>query len=184
MKNTDAQYQEIIANCRRLFEKKIQDYGPSWRIMRMPTITDQIYIKAERIRSIQEKKANLVGDSIESEFVGIINYSVIALILLELHQQSQAKQNEVYNDPEALNKLYDQMVDLAFTTMQRKNHDYGEAWRNMRVTSITDLILVKLLRIKQIEDNEGQTLVSEGVEANYVDILNYSVFSLIRLNPA
>lgn len=143
----------------------------------MPSITDQIFIKAERIRSLQEKAQNLVGDSIESEFTGIINYAVIALILVDLQGESLS---EAYLEAH-LSDLYDEKVEWAFQTMLKKNHDYGEAWRKMRISSMVDLILVKLLRLKRIEDNQGKTLVSEGISSHYIDILNYAVFSLILM---
>jgi hypothetical protein len=160
--------------------QKAQDYGTSWSILRLPSITDQINIKALRIRSLQEKKVNKVGESAESEFVGIINYGIIALMLWDKLENK----TEIPSELSALEARYDAAVQLAYETMLRKNHDYGEAWRQMRVSSITDLILMKILRLKQIEDNQGQTLVSEGVEANYVDIINYAVFSLILLDEA
>ncbi|MDX2246800.1 MAG: DUF1599 domain-containing protein [Bacteroidia bacterium] len=158
--------------------KKSLDYGPSWSILRMPSVTDQIYIKAERIRSIQETEVNKVGESIEGEFIAIVNYCIIALILLEKKRDPQ------YNIPEDVEKLgllYDQKATYAFEVMSHKNHDYGEAWRNMRISSITDLILMKIFRLKQIEDRQGKLLVSEGPEANYVDMLIYAVFSLIKM---
>ena len=169
MNNTNHQYNEIIKQCTDLFVKKNQDYGTAWDILRLPSLTDQIYIKANRIRSIQEKGEQKVSDDIVSEFVGIINYCAMAIIKL----------NGTVNSETVLSD-YQTAIDKAYQTMQAKNHDYGEAWRNMRVSSITDLILMKILRIKQIEDNNGKTLVSEGVEANYIDILNYAVFCLMK----
>jgi hypothetical protein len=172
--NTEAQYQAVISNCRALFEKKNKDYGTAWRILRLPSITDQIYIKASRIRSVQEKGTQKVADNLSDEFVGMINYCVMALIQLSLPA------DEGLELPyERVSKLYDQHIAETWALLQNKNHDYGEAWRSMRVSSITDIILMKLFRIKQIEDNQGQTLVSEGVAANYQDIINYSVFALI-----
>ena len=177
---TKSQYFSVIADCKDIFLKKAKDYGPSWVILRLPSITDQIYIKAERTRSIQENKENLVGDSREGEFVAMVNYCVIALILAELQDNPDPALRQRLYDHVALEAWYDAKIDFAYEIMERKNHDYGEAWRNMRVSSFTDLILMKLLRLKQIEDNDGQTLISEGPEANYVDILNYSVFALIK----
>ena len=172
---TNEQYKAIIANCKSLFMKKALDYGTSWTILRMPSVTDQIMIKADRIRTIQEKKVNKVGDSIEGEFIGMINYCIIALILLDRVGNSQAE----IKDMDELKRLYEEKAELAYQTMLKKNHDYGESWRKMRISSMTDLILMKIMRLKQIEDNEGKTIVSEGVDANYIDILNYSVFCLI-----
>ncbi len=173
---TVEEYQKVISRCRELFEKKTRDYGTAWRILRLPSITDQIYIKAQRIRSIQEKGVQKIDENITAEFVGMINYSLIALLQLEL-QDSDAMEISY----EELGPLYDQKVKDTLELLQNKNHDYGEAWRQMRVSSITDIILMKLLRVKQIEDNQGHTLVSEGVGANYQDIINYSVFALIKL---
>lgn len=177
MENTVHQYQEIIAFCKAVFLDKARDYGLSWTILRMPSVTDQIYIKAERIRSIQETGVNKVGDSVEDDFKGVLNYCVIALMLLDMPEdQRQLESIDI------LDSFYESKVKLAFDTMLKKNHDYGEAWRKMRVSSITDLILMKIHRLKQIEDNQGNTLISEGVDANYIDILNYAVFSLIKLS--
>jgi hypothetical protein len=173
---TEKEYKEIIKSCKDVFEKKTRDYGTSWRILRMPSITDQIYIKAQRIRSIQEKGSQKIDEDIRSEFLGIINYCIIALIQLELKDNKNIAMTY-----EEVGPLYDKMADDTLTLLQNKNHDYGEAWREMRVTSITDIILMKLYRVKQIEDNEGKTIISEGVGANYQDILNYSVFALIKL---
>ncbi len=176
MTQTLEQYNAIIAECKSLFLRKAADYGTAWTILRMPSVTDQIGIKAERIRSIQEKQVNLVGDSIESEFVGIINYCIIALMLLDRQQAAKDLANMAI-----LAQAYEEKVEIVRNTMLQKNHDYGEAWRNMRISSMTDLILMKILRVKQIEDNEGKTQVSEGVAANYIDMLNYSVFCLILM---
>ena len=178
MKKTTEQYHAVVAQCQDLFLKKARDYGTSWRILRMPSITDQIYIKAERIRSIQEKKKNEVGDAIEGEFMAIVNYCVIALMLLE------RRGKDTLTEPawEELKITYEKHIATAFGTMEKKNHDYGEAWRSMRISSMTDLILVKLLRLKQMEDNVGTLLVSEGPEGNYIDMLNYAVFCLIRIS--
>ena len=175
-KKTASQFEEVITYCRNIFEDKQKDYGTAWRILRLASLTDQIYIKANRIRSIQVNDVQLVDEGIIPEFVGIVNYSVMALIQLEMGvaesaDMSAEKAIEMYSA-----KLYESR-DL----MLNKNHDYGEAWRNMRVSSLTDIILMKLLRIKSIEDNEGQTLVSEGLDANYQDIINYSLFALIKL---
>jgi hypothetical protein len=176
VKPTATEYSEIISYCKDLFAKKNKDYGTSWRILRLPSLTDQIYIKAQRIRTIQEKGTQKIGDDIESEFVGIINYCLMALIRIS-HPDDQM---ELSIDD--LTKLYSQESDDVMELLFNKNHDYGEAWRQMRVSSMTDIILMKLLRIKQIEDNQGMTIVSEGVKAGYQDIINYSVFCLILSN--
>ena len=176
MSNTSQQYDAIIASCRDLYTKKMKDYGSAWRILRLPSLTDQIFIKAQRIRSLQENEIRKVDEGEASEFIGIINYSIMALIQLE---KGVADQPDL-NVDEAV-KLYDEKVKLTKDLMENKNHDYGEAWRDMRVSSLTDLILQKILRVKQIEDNEGKTLVSEGIDANYQDMINYSVFALILL---
>ncbi len=152
------------------------DYGPSWRVLRPPSLTDQIFIKAQRIRSIQEKGLSKIHEGIIPEFAGIVNYSLIALIQLQ-----QGWDHPTTPTDSLISQWYDEQADRAMQLMQDKNHDYGEAWRNMRVSSLDDIILMKLLRIKQIEDNQGKTFVSEGVEANYLDIINYSVFALIKL---
>jgi len=176
VKSTESEYQEIIQYCQDLFTKKNKDYGTSWRILRLPSITDQIFIKAQRIRTIQDKGVQKVNEDVSSEFIGIINYCVMALIQIEA-----AEQNQDINDS-ALTILYNSQVNEVKELLFNKNHDYGEAWRDMRVSSMTDIILMKLLRIKQIEDNQGLTLVSEGVKAGYQDIINYSVFCLIKSN--
>ena len=176
MSNTNEQFHSIIAGCRELFMKKAKDYGTSWTILRLPSVTDQIYIKALRIRQLQEGAENRVGESAENEFKGIINYCVIALMLWE-----RDRGKGVPESIEELEERYDRGVKLAYDTLQAKNHDYGEAWRDMRVNSITDLILMKILRLKKIEDNAGKTIVSEGVDANYIDMLNYAVFALILM---
>ena len=176
VEKTAAEYKEVIATCKTLFEKKTRDYGTAWRILRLPSITDQIYIKAQRIRSIQEKGTQKVSDPIKDEFIGIINYCLIALIQMQLENSDKLEMKY-----EELASYYEGAASETFELLQNKNHDYGEAWREMRVTSITDIILMKLLRVKQIEDNAGQTLVSEGVKANYQDMINYSVFALIKL---
>lgn len=176
---TTVEYENIISVCRSLFMKKAADYGTAWRILRLPSITDQIFIKANRIRSIQEKGVNKVGEDINSEFVGIINYCIIALI------QDRMGNSEKMEIPlEELMITYDEFANKTKALLADKNHDYGEAWRDMRVSSITDIILMKLLRVKQIEDNEGQTQVSEGIDANYMDMINYAVFALILLKEA
>lgn len=179
MEKTLEQYQTVIEECKSLFEKKLKDYGPAWRILRLPSVTDQIYIKANRIRTIQQNKVRKVDEGEYSEFIGILNYSIIALIQLELGVVDQL---DISNEESLV--LYDKYAQVAYTLMQNKNHDYGEAWRDMRVSSITDLILQKVLRIKQIEDNEGKTIASEGLDANYLDMINYSVFSMILLNES
>lgn len=181
MESTNDAFHRIVSQARDLFVKKSLDYGPSWRILRMPSVTDQILIKAERIRSIQESGVNKVGESIEGEFIAILNYCVIAMMLAEMPGLSSEEQESRLASADSLAGWYDGKTQLAFETMQAKNHDYGEAWRKMRVSSITDLILMKIFRLKQIEDNQGKLLVSEGIEANYIDMLNYAVFSLIRL---
>lgn len=177
MSNTSQQYDAIISICRNLYAKKLQDYGSAWRILRLPSLTDQIFIKAQRIRSLQENEVRKVDEGEASEFIGIINYSIMALIQLE---KGVADQPDL-NVEEAV-KLYDEKIKLTKDLMEAKNHDYGEAWRDMRVSSLTDLILQKILRVKQIEDNKGKTLVSEGIDANYQDMINYAVFALILLN--
>ena len=174
---TNEQYDAVIAGCRNVFLQKTADYGTSWRVYRTISITDQIYIKAKRIRTIQEKKEQKIGDGIKSEFEGILNYAIIGLIQLTINNDEveQLPVNEVA-------ELYDHKVAAAKKLMQEKNHDYGEAWREMSQESFTDLILAKLLRIKQIIGNDGATLVSEGIDANYYDILNYAVFALILIS--
>ncbi|HLP93988.1 MAG TPA: DUF1599 domain-containing protein [Saprospiraceae bacterium] len=176
MKKTLDQFQHVVNRCRDLFLKKTADYGTAWRILRPSSITDQLYIKALRIRSIEEKGAQKVDDPVEGEFIGLVNYSVLALIQLAIPEGTTLDL-----PPAEVARLYDEHIQENIRLLQAKNHDYGEAWRLMRVSSMTDLILQKLLRIKQIEDNQGQTQVSEGLEANYRDIINYSVFALIRL---
>ena len=176
MKSTEAEYQEILQYCQDLFTKKNKDYGTSWRILRIPSITDQIFIKAQRIRTIQEKGIQKVDDDVSGEFIGIINYCVMALIQISLADSKAEIDNSGLTD------LYNNQIDEVKQLLFNKNHDYGEAWRDMRVSSMTDIILMKLLRIKQIEDNQGVTLVSEGVKAGYQDMINYSVFCLIKSN--
>ena len=173
---TPTQYREVISACQGLFEKKTRDYGTAWRVLRLASITDQIYIKAQRIRSIQEKGIQKVGDPIVDEFMGIINYCVIALIQIKLANSSTLELGVGEVMP-----MYEDAVKETYSLLENKNHDYGEAWRDMRVSSMTDIILMKLLRVKQIEDNEGKTIASEGIEANYQDMINYAVFCLIKL---
>ncbi len=172
---TEIEYRQVISYCKALFDKKNKDYGTSWRILRLPSLTDQIFIKAQRIRSIQDKGAQRIEDGIEGEFIGIINYCIIALI-----QKSLESSDQMEFSPEELSGFYDLQVETTLELLRNKNHDYGEAWRDMRVSSMTDLILMKIFRTKQIENNQGVTLVSEGVEANYQDMLNYAVFCLIK----
>lgn len=174
MSATSVQYDKIITECRTLFINKMTDYGSAWRILRLPSLTDQIFIKAQRLRSLQDKNIQKVADDAAGEFIGIINYSVMALVQLQLGIASQPDL-----DTEKAILLYDEKIAGTKTLMEDKNHDYGEAWRDMRVNSLTDLILQKLLRIKQIENNKGKTIVSEGIGANYQDMINYAVFALI-----
>jgi len=174
--NTSEQYDNEVFTCRELFLKKMKDYGTAWRIMRHSSITDQLFIKAQRIRSIQEKGVSKIDEGITGEFIAIINYAVIGLIQLELGVAAESVMDE-----DATISLYDKYIKMAKDLMSNKNHDYGEAWRDMRVSSITDLILMKLLRTKQIEDNQGKTLVSEGIDANYLDMINYAIFALIKM---
>jgi hypothetical protein len=174
---TVSEYNQVIAHCKELFKKKTQDYGTAWRILRLPSITDQIFIKAQRIRSIQEKGSQKINDPIGDEFVGIINYCLIALIQISFRNDDRLE-----IPYEELEPMYDHWVVSTRSLLENKNHDYGEAWRDMRVPSMTDIILMKLYRVKQIEDNQGVTLVSEGIEANYQDMINYAVFCLIKLN--
>ncbi len=176
MPNTSDQYDEVLKSCRELFRKKMGDYGSAWRILRLPSLTDQIFIKAQRIRSLQENEVRKVDEDERSEFTGIINYSIMALIQLE---KGVAEQPDL-STKEAI-ELYDKHANAIKVLMENKNHDYGEAWRKMRVSSLTDLILQKLLRVKRIENNKGKTDVSEGVDANYQDMVNYAVFALIHL---
>jgi hypothetical protein len=176
MQETSKQYDAAIHTCRSLFIKKMTDYGSAWRILRLPSLTDQIFIKAQRIRSLQQNETRKVDEGEVSEFIGIINYCVMALIQLE---KGVVEQPDLTT--EEATKLYDEKVAITKKLMEDKNHDYGEAWRDMRVSSLTDLILQKLLRVKQIEDNAGKTIVSEGIDANYQDMVNYAVFALIHL---
>lgn len=177
MQNTSQQYDAAISICKDIFLKKMKDYGTAWRNLRPTSLTDQIFIKAQRVKSIEEKGTQKVGDDIKGEYIGIINYCVIALIQLEMSndQRLDLPANEV-------EALYNKEVQLTKQLMLDKNHDYGEAWRDMRISSLTDLILMKIFRVKQIEDNKGQTIISEGVDANYRDMINYAIFALIKLN--
>ncbi|GHC55699.1 DUF1599 domain-containing protein [Ulvibacter litoralis] len=176
MADTSKQYSAVIETCRALFVNKMKDYGSAWRILRLPSLTDQIFIKAQRIRGLQQNAERKVDEGESAEFIGIINYSIMALIQLELGVVEQPDLGI-----EEATRLFDEKVAVTKQLMLDKNHDYGEAWRDMRVSSLTDLILQKLLRVKQIEDNQGKTLVSEGIDANYQDMINYSVFALILL---
>ncbi len=177
--DTSTEYNRVIGYCKDLFLKKTKDYGTAWRIMRPSSITDQLFIKAQRIRTLEVKKVSLVGEGIVDEYVGIVNYCVIAMMQLELSEDSS---NEL--DYSFVNEKYAEKVNETRDLMFAKNHDYGEAWRDMRISSLTDLILMKLHRVKQIEDNNGQTIVSEGLKANYQDMLNYAVFALIKMGLA
>ncbi|MBP1839427.1 DUF1599 domain-containing protein [Formosa algae] len=177
MQDTSKQYDAVITICRSLFINKMKDYGCAWRILRLPSLTDQIFIKAQRIRGLQENDVRKVDEDEISEFIGVINYCIMALIQLDKGVATQPDLSTL----EATD-LYDDKIAKTKQLMMDKNHDYGEAWRDMRVSSLTDLILQKLLRVKQIEDNKGKTLVSEGIDANYQDMINYSVFALIHLN--
>jgi hypothetical protein len=179
MRDTSKQYDAVIEKCRELFANKMKDYGSAWRILRLPSLTDQIFIKAQRIRGLEQNEVRKVDEDERSEFIGIINYSVMALIQLELGVASTPD----LPLEEALD-LYDQKIARTKELMENKNHDYGEAWRDMRVNSLTDLILQKLLRVKQIEDNRGKTLVSEGIDANYQDMINYAIFALILMEES
>ena len=174
---TENQFDFVIKNCLEIFSKKMKDYGSAWRILRLPSLTDQIYIKAQRIRSIQNNKTQKIDEGQASEFIGIINYSVMSLIQIDL---GVVDEPDMDIDTALIN--YKKHIEIVKNLMIDKNHDYGEAWRDMRISSLTDLIIQKLLRVKQIEDNNGETLISEGVDANYQDIINYSVFALILLN--
>lgn len=176
MKDTKQQFEHVISICRDVFSKKLHDYGAAWRIMRPSSITDQIFIKANRIRSLEVKGVSMINEGIRPEFIGIVNYGIIGLIQLEL---GYAEKEDI-NEQQAL-ELYDKYAKNALELMLAKNHDYDEAWRSMRITSYTDLILMKIYRTKQIEELNGKTLISEGIDANYMDMINYSVFGLIKL---
>ena len=174
--DTNRQFEEVIKACRALYVKKLQDYGASWRIMRPESLTDQIFIKAKRIRSIETKGVSLIDEGIRSELIGIVNYGIIALIQLEY-----GFSDTVDKDAEWAQKEYDKYANAALELMKKKNHDYDEAWRGMRTTSYTDLILTKINRTKEIESHDGKTVVSEGIDANYMDMINYAVFGLIKI---
>lgn len=182
MSDTSLQYRSAVDRCRGLFLAKASDYGTAWQMLRLPSVTDQLFIKARRIRTLEETGVNRVGDSVEDEFIGLINYCAIALMLLE----NMAKGINGLEAPDILlaelTPRYDAAIHQAWSTLEKKNHDYGEAWRDMRVSSFTDLILMKLMRIKQLENNGGPSRVSEGVDASYIDILNYAVFALILID--
>ena len=177
MKDTNQQYDQVISVCREIFSKKMEDYGTAWRILRPVSLTDQIYIKARRIRSIEEKGISKINEGVRPEFIGIINYAIMGLIQLEL-EPSENELDKRGNASHCTILNFKKAKEL----MMDKNHDYGEAWRNMRISSYTDLILMKLKRTKQIEDNQGKTLISEGIDANYLDMINYSVFALIKID--
>ena len=175
--NTQKEFEEAMAECRALFEKKLHDYGASWRILRPSSLTDQLFIKAKRIRSLEIKKVSLVGEGIRPEFIALINYGIVGLIQLEL-----GFADTVDISVEKAMELYDKHASEALSLMLRKNHDYDEAWRDMRISSYTDFILTKIQRVKEIEDLQDETLVSEGIDSNYMDIINYAVFGVIKIN--
>jgi hypothetical protein len=177
MQKTSEQFDAVVNECRSLFINKMKDYGSAWRILRLPSLTDQIFIKAQRIRQLQENEIKKVEEDEIPEFIGIINYSLMALIQLE---KGVAEEPDM--DLDEATELYDKHIKITKELMENKNHDYGEAWRDLRISSLTDLILQKLLRVKQIEDNKGKTLVSEGIDANYQDMINYAIFALILIN--
>ena len=177
LNKTSKQYDEIAAKCLDVFVKKTKDYGTAWRILRSSSLTDQLFIKAKRIRSIEEKKEQMIEEGVESEYIGLINYSAMALIQIGLKDNS-----EMELEPEFAERLYKEEIQSTKELMLAKNHDYGEAWRDMRVSSLTDLILMKILRLKQIEDNKGEVIISEGPEGSYRDIINYAMFAMIKLN--
>lgn len=176
LEKTINQYNTEFARCKEIFVKKTKDYGTAWRILRTSSLTDQLYIKASRIRSLEVNKEQKIAESVDVEYIGLVNYSVMALIQLSLSEETTLEMTL-----EEATSLYDKYMTETRDLMLAKNHDYGEAWRDMRISSLTDLILMKLLRVKQIEDNEGKTLISEGLDANYQDIINYSIFALIKL---
>lgn len=177
MSKTSEQYDKAINKCRAIFSLKVKDYGTSWRIMRLKSLTDQLFIKANRIRNIEENDVQMVDEGIEPEFIALVNYSIIAMIQIDLHKDEPTEL-----DLEYTLSLYDKYAKQTKELMMNKNHDYGEAWREMRINSFTDLILMKLNRVKQIEDNQGKTLISEGIDSHYSDILNYAVFALIKID--
>ena len=176
---TQQQFEQAIALCRDIFVKKMYDYGTAWRVLRIPSLTDQIYIKANRIRSLQTKGVSKVGEGIVPEFIAIVNYAIMGLIQLELGVADGTNKDDLHD--ERMAEAYDKQVEAALQLMLRKNHDYDEAWRLMRVSSYVDFILTKVFRTKQIEEHEGNTLVSEGIDANYLDMLNYAIFAIIKL---
>ena len=176
---TQQQFEQAIALCRDIFVKKMYDYGTAWRVLRIPSLTDQIYIKANRIRSLQTKGVSKVGEGIVPEFIAIVNYAIMGLIQLELGVADGTNKDDLHD--EWMAEAYDKQVEAALQLMLRKNHDYDEAWRLMRVSSYVDFILTKVFRTKQIEEHEGNTLVSEGIDANYLDMLNYAIFAIIKL---
>tara|TARA_B100001175_G_C19487220_1_gene630507 strand:+ start:1048 stop:1590 length:543 start_codon:yes stop_codon:yes gene_type:complete len=176
MATTEVDYHKVIDECRALFVNKMKDYGSAWRILRTSSLTDQIYIKAQRIRSLQLKKVKKINEGEVPEFIGIINYSIMALIQLE---KGVSEKPDFTSDQ--ILSFYNEKVKETFELMLAKNHDYGEAWRDMRITSLTDLIIQKLIRVKKIEENSGKTIVSEGIDANYQDIINYAIFALIHI---
>ena len=175
VQETERQFQDVMAECRQLFAKKLHDYGASWRMLRPSSLTDQLFIKAKRIRTLEITKESLVGEGIRPEFIALINYGIIGLIQLK-----EGFADTIDTTPDEALKLYDHYAHEAFELMKRKNHDYGEAWRDMRVTSYTDFILTKIERVKELEENQGKALVSEGIDSNYYDIINYAVFGAIR----
>lgn len=177
MDKTSEQYDVVIKECKNLFISKMTDYGSAWRILRLPSLTDQIFIKAQRIRQLQIKSNKKIDEGEKTEFIGVVNYSIMALVQIDLGVVNQPDLNI-----ESSTELYDKQIKITKELMLNKNHDYGEAWRNMRVSSLTDLILQKILRIKQIENNNGKTMISEGIDANYKDIINYAVFALILID--
>ncbi|MCX7743214.1 MAG: DUF1599 domain-containing protein [Flavobacteriales bacterium] len=177
---TTSQYDAVIKICKDIFVKKLKDYGPSWRVLRPSSLTDQIFIKAQRLRTIEEKGISKIDEGQIPEFIGIINYCIITLIQLKLPPMVSIDEKENID----FIKLYDSFFEQAKQLMEAKNHDYGEAWRDMRVSTFIDMLLMRILRIKQIEDNQGKTLVSEGIESNYFDMINYAVFALIQLGVA
>jgi hypothetical protein len=177
MNRTSVQYDAAVKLCKDIFIKKMKDYGSAWRILRTSSITDQIFIKAQRIRSIESKGTQKVEEGVKSEYIGIVNYCIIGLIQLEMENDTRMEIEAAEGE-----KLYTRLIGNAKSLMENKNHDYDEAWRQMRVSSLTDLILMKILRVKQIEDNKGATLISEGIDANYYDMINYAIFALIRLD--
>lgn len=179
MQSTSTQYDAVVARCKDIFLKKMKDYGTAWRNLRPRSLTDQIFIKAQRIKSIEEKGTQMIGDDIGGEYIGIINYCLIALIQLDM--KDDPRMDLPFDEVES---LYTRHIVQTKQLMEAKNHDYGEAWRDMRISSLTDLILMKIFRVKQIEDHAGKTIISEGVDANYMDMINYAVFALIKMNPA